>query len=177
LLFPQWLAKTMAMSRSARRPLGSLLPALALAAGLVGAASAQEPAGEPPAAEAPQGTPGEAPAQGAPAETAEGAERPSNAAFMQPLGRLANILGSMHFLRTLCGDEDGGVWRDKMNELIAAQRPNEADRRILIAQFNSGYRAFEATYRQCTPAADLATRRYLEEGASLSREIGVRYGN
>lgn len=169
---------TTGMSRPVR-PFGFLLPALALAAGLVsaGPAPAQEPAGEPPAAEAPPGTPGQPPAEGPPAEPVDGAERPSNAAFMQPLGRLANILGSMHFLRTLCGDEDGGVWRDKMNELIAAQRPNEADRRILVAQFNSGYRAFEATYRQCTPAADVATRRYLQEGASLSREIGVRYGN
>lgn len=109
----------------------------------------------------------------APAETV----RPSNAPFMAPLGRLSSILGSIHFLRTLCGDDDAGVWRDKMNELILAQRPNEADRRILIAQFNSGYRAFESTYRQCTDAAEIATRRYLEEGAALSRDVSARYGN
>ena len=140
----------------------------------------QEPEGDPALVEVEPGPPAEgaesATGQGPPAEGAP-TDRPSNAAFMQPLGRLANILGSMHFLRTLCGDDDGGIWRDKMNDIIVAQRPNEADRRILIAQFNSGYRAFEATYRQCTPAADVATRRYLEEGATLSREIGVRYGN
>lgn len=103
--------------------------------------------------------------------------RPSNAAFMQPLGRLANIMGSMHFLRGLCEADDAGLWRDKMNELIAAQNPNEADRRILIAQFNGGYRAFESTYRSCTPAASLAIRRYLDEGEQLSRDISARYGN
>lgn len=152
--------------------------ALALATGLWAMpAGAQEPEGDPPAVEAAETPPEATPAEGSAPDPANASERPSGAAFMQPLGRLANILGSMHFLRTLCGDEDGGVWRDKMNEIIAAQRPNEADRRILIAQFNAGYRAFEATYRQCTPAADVATRRYLEEGATLSREIGVRYGN
>lgn len=153
----------------ARPPLAALLTTLALALSL-GAAGAQAPAEpETPAETASEGTPGEA--------EAATVERPSGAAFMQPLGRLANILGSVHFLRTLCGDDDAGIWRDKMNELIAAQSPNEADRRILIAQFNGGYRAFESTYRQCTPAADVATRRYLEEGATLSRQISTRYGN
>jgi uncharacterized protein (TIGR02301 family) len=116
------------------------------------------------------------PAPEAPAE-AQGPVRPSGAAYMAPMGRLAGILGSVHFLRTLCGDENASVWREKMNELIEAQKPNEADRRILIAQFNGGYRAFESTYRQCTPAAEVATRRYLEEGATLSREISARFGN
>lgn len=103
--------------------------------------------------------------------------RPSNASFMQPLGRLANIMGSMHFLRGLCEAEDADLWRNKMDELISAQNPNEADRRILIAQFNGGYRAFESTYRSCTPAANLAIRRYLTEGEQLSRDISARYGN
>lgn len=111
----------------------------------------------------------------APAEQA--AVQPSNAPFMKPLGRLATILGSVHFLRTLCQDPNGVVWRDKMGELLEAQAPNEADRRILVAQFNQGYRAFESTYRRCTPAANLAVERYLAEGARLSREISARYGN
>ena len=102
---------------------------------------------------------------------------PSDAPYMRPMGRLAAILGSMHFLRTLCGDAEAGIWRDKMQELIAAQAPNEADRRRLVASFNSGYRAFESTYRHCTPAAQVAVSRYQSEGATLAREIGVRYGN
>lgn len=150
-----------------RRP---ILPALLLAPLILVAEPlgvwAQESGPAPAAPEEPAGEP-----------APEAGSRPSGAPFMQPLGRLANILGSVHFLRTLCGDEDAELWRTKMNEIIDAQNPNEADRRILIAQFNGGYRAFEATYRQCTPAAEVATRRYLEEGAALSREISVRYGN
>ena len=102
---------------------------------------------------------------------------PSDAPYMRPMGRLAAILGSMHFLRALCGDAEAGIWRDKMQALIVAQAPNEADRRRLVASFNSGYRAFESTYRHCTPAAQVAVSRYQSEGATLAREIGVRYGN
>ncbi|MCB8836031.1 TIGR02301 family protein [Aurantimonas sp. VKM B-3413] len=103
-------------------------------------------------------------------------QTPSNAPWMKPLSRLASILGSMHFLRKLCGAEDANVWRDDMSKLIAAQAPNEADKRQLIASFNSGYRAFESTYRKCTAAARTAVNRYQTEGAVLAREIGSRYG-
>jgi len=102
---------------------------------------------------------------------------PSNAPYMKPLGRLATLLGSMHFLRALCGDPNADVWRQKMSELLEAQSPGEADRRILVANFNQGYRAFESTYRQCTPAATVAIERYRKEGATLSREISARYGS
>lgn len=139
--------------------------AVALLAGasaaLSGASAQEKPAAEaPPAAQAPPA-----------------AVQPSNAPFMKPLGRLSMILGSVHFLRTLCGGEDAPVWRTKMDEILSAQAPNDADRRILVASFNNGYRAFESTYRKCTPAANAAVERYLTEGATLSREIGAKYGN
>jgi uncharacterized protein (TIGR02301 family) len=104
-------------------------------------------------------------------------ERPSGAAYMKPLGRLSSILGSVHFLRKLCGDGEADLWRNRMSELLTAQSPSTADRQILVAAFNSGYRAFESTYRKCTPAARVAVARYQEEGAVLSREISARYGN
>jgi uncharacterized protein (TIGR02301 family) len=111
------------------------------------------------------------------ATEAPATSRPSGAAFMKPLGRLSAILGSVHFLRTLCGDDKADVWRAKMGEILTAQAPNPADKEVLVAAFNSGYRAFESTYRKCTPAARVAVARYQEEGAVLSREISARYGN
>ncbi|WP_206453372.1 TIGR02301 family protein [Aurantimonas marina] len=110
-------------------------------------------------------------------ETAPATVAPIDAPYTKSLNRLASILGSMHFLRTLCNDPQASVWREKMRELIEAQAPNEADRRHLVASFNSGYRAFESTYRSCTPAARVAVNRYQGEGATLAREIGARYGN
>ncbi len=47
----------------------------------------------------------------------------------------------------------------------------------MIAGFNRGYSGFQQTYRTCTPAADVAIRRYLDEGAKLAREVTARYSN
>jgi uncharacterized protein (TIGR02301 family) len=47
----------------------------------------------------------------------------------------------------------------------------------MIAHFNRGYRTFQQSYRTCTPAADLAIRRYLEEGSKIAREVTARYSN
>ncbi|KQT88570.1 hypothetical protein ASG48_02370 [Aurantimonas sp. Leaf443] len=97
--------------------------------------------------------------------------------YLGPLGRLSSILGSVHFLRKLCGDPQADLWRDRMSALLEAQKPNDTDRRRLVASFNGGYRAFESTYRKCTPSARLAVNRYQSEGATLAREIAGRYGN
>jgi uncharacterized protein (TIGR02301 family) len=64
-----------------------------------------------------------------------------------------------------------------MQALIEAETPNGPRRDLLVASFNRGYRGFQQTYRTCTPAADLAIRRYLKEGAKLSRDITARYAN
>jgi uncharacterized protein (TIGR02301 family) len=102
---------------------------------------------------------------------------PSNAPFMKPLGRLATILGSVSFLRGICGDSNAGAWRERMNDLLRVQAPNAADKEILIASYNSGYRSFASVYRRCTPAARVAAARYQDEGSALSRDIATRYGN
>jgi uncharacterized protein (TIGR02301 family) len=47
----------------------------------------------------------------------------------------------------------------------------------MVASFNRGYRGFQQTYRSCTPAAEIAIRRYLDEGARISRDITARYAN
>jgi len=93
------------------------------------------------------------------------------------LQRLAEILGALQYLRTLCGANDGQAWRNEMQALIDAETPSGERRDRLVASFNHGYRGFQQTYRTCTPAADLAIRRYLEEGAKIARDITARYAN
>ena len=39
------------------------------------------------------------------------------------LMRLAEILGAVHYLRELCGADDGQYWRERMKELHAAHHP------------------------------------------------------
>jgi uncharacterized protein (TIGR02301 family) len=99
------------------------------------------------------------------------------APFDNDLERLAEILGALHYLRAVCKSDEGQKWRDQMQALIDAEAPDGERRRKIVASFNRGYRGFQQTYRTCTPAADLAIRRYLEEGATIARDITARYGN
>lgn len=98
------------------------------------------------------------------------------APFEPGLMRLAEVLGSLHFLRNLCG-EPGTKWREEMEKLIAAENPDPARKARLIANFNRGYRSFEGSYTRCTASATAAIDRYMKEGEALSRDIAVRYGN
>jgi uncharacterized protein (TIGR02301 family) len=99
------------------------------------------------------------------------------APFDADLQRLAEILGALHYLRAVCGANEGQKWRNEMQALVDAETTSGERRRKIIANFNRGYRGFQQTYRTCTPAADLAIRRYLDEGAKISREITARYAN
>ena len=99
------------------------------------------------------------------------------APFDNDLQRLAEILGALHYLRAVCGANEGQKWRDQMQSLIDTETTDGNRRRKIVASFNRGYCGFEQTYRSGTPAADLAIRRYLEEGAKISRDITARYAN
>jgi uncharacterized protein (TIGR02301 family) len=97
--------------------------------------------------------------------------------YDRDLQRLSEILGALHFLRGVCGSNEGQKWRTEAQALIDAEAPSGARRDQMIASFNRGYRSFQQSYRTCTPAADFAIRRYLEEGAKIAREITARYAN
>ena len=86
------------------------------------------------------------------------------------LQRLSEILGALHFLRGICGSNEGQKWRNEAQALIDAEAPNGERHDRMVASFNRGYRS-------CTPAADFAIRRYLEEGAKIARDITARYAN
>jgi uncharacterized protein (TIGR02301 family) len=97
--------------------------------------------------------------------------------YDRDLQRLSEILGSLHFLRGICGSNEGQKWRNEAQALIDAEAPVGERHEQMIASFNRGYRAFQQSYRTCTPAADFAIRHYLEEGAKIAREITARYAN
>jgi uncharacterized protein (TIGR02301 family) len=99
------------------------------------------------------------------------------APFQADLERLSEILGALHYLRAICGSNEGQKWRNEMQALVDTEAPNGDRRSRMIANFNRGYRGFQQAYRTCTPAADLAIRRYLDEGAKISREVTARYAN
>ena len=93
------------------------------------------------------------------------------------LQRLAEILGTLQYLRTICHANDGQKWRNQMQGLLDAEAPDGERHRKIVASFNRGYQGFQQTYRTCTPAADLVIRRYLDEGFRIARDITARYAN
>jgi uncharacterized protein (TIGR02301 family) len=99
------------------------------------------------------------------------------APFDGDLQRLAEILGTLHYLRGICGTNEGPKWRNQMQALIDAETPSGDRRARMIAGFNRGYNGFQQTYRTCTPAASVAIRRYIEEGSKISRDLTARYAN
>lgn len=99
-----------------------------------------------------------------------------DAPYESGLLRLAELLGSIHYLRALCGAEDGSIWRDQMSALVEAEGDDDARRHKLVASFNRGYRSFASVYRECTPSARQAVEGYVAEGAALANDITARYG-
>ena len=96
--------------------------------------------------------------------------------YDEQLLRLSEILGSMHYLRTLCGSSEGSLWRDQMQGLLTSEQPDPDRRARFVDRFNRGYASFRAVYRTCTLAATAAIDRYMEEGARLARDVIARYG-
>lgn len=104
-----------------------------------------------------------------------GARAASTVPYDDKLMRLAEVLGSIHYLRNICGEESN-QWRDQMETLLATENPEPLRRARLIARFNRGYRSFDSVYVSCTEQALEAVERYMAEGLSLTREINSRYG-
>lgn len=84
------------------------------------------------------------------------------------LMRLSEILGAVHYLRELCGANDGQLWRDRMRELMEAEGSTALRRARLTRSFNNGYRSYSRTYSSCTAPAQTAINRFLTEGAELA---------
>lgn len=108
--------------------------------------------------------------------TAAAPSQATDAPFEPGLLRLAEILGSLHFLETLCGTAEAD-WRKEMETLLAAENPVPERRERFIASFNDGFRAFARTYSSCTPSATAAIALYRKEGETLARTVLSRYGN
>lgn len=97
-------------------------------------------------------------------------KRPYDADLM----RLTEILGAVHYLRAICGSDDGTRWRDQMQAIINAEGSTTLRRVNLTQRFNKGYRSYQRTYRTCTPSAETAVMRFIEEGAALAQKLGTK---
>ena len=94
----------------------------------------------------------------------QGADKPYDDRLM----RLSEILGAVHYLRELCGANEGQAWRDRMRELLDAEGASALRRARLTRSFNQGYYGYSKTHKVCTPTAQTAINRFLSEGAQLA---------
>jgi len=122
-------------------------------------ASAPAPPARPPSTQAPAPPPPP--------------ERPPP--YEPQLLRLAELLGSLAYLRDLCGLGDSAEFRAKMAALLDAESL-EQRRNLLAGAYNKGFRDYATSYRVCGPAANAVIERYLNETARLAADLASRYG-
>jgi uncharacterized protein (TIGR02301 family) len=96
---------------------------------------------------------------------------PDDRPYDNKLMRLAEILGAVHYLRELCGANEGQLWRDQMREILKNEGTTAVRRAKLVNSFNDGYRGYRRTYRTCTQSATLATTRFSTEGAQIAASL------
>jgi uncharacterized protein (TIGR02301 family) len=96
--------------------------------------------------------------------------------YEKDLLRLAEVMGSLAFLRALCNASDAPEWPKRMQALLETEGTTPGRKERLAGAYNRGYRGFAITYRICTASAAEATARYLKEGETLSRGIAGRFG-
>jgi len=96
---------------------------------------------------------------------------PDDRPYDGKLMRLAEILGAIHYLRELCGAQEGQLWRDQMKEILKNEGSTAVRRAKLVNSFNDGYRGYRRTYRTCTQSATLATARFSTEGAQIAASL------
>ena len=102
------------------------------------------------------------------------AAAPDTRPYDEQLLRLAEILGSIHYLRELCSANDGQLWRSHMREILEAEGTSALRKARLTRSFNQGYRSYSRTHTTCTPSAQTAISRFLLEGAEISEQVVKR---
>jgi uncharacterized protein (TIGR02301 family) len=110
-------------------------------------------------------------------------------AYEPQLLRLSEIMGSLAYLQTICAEQappapvnaqsgattEDAPWRDRMETLMTAEDAGPARREKLAGAYNRGWQGYQYSYRMCTPNAQLARRRFLDEGARLAHDVSTQY--
>lgn len=126
-------------------------------------AQARRPAQPPP--------PQQKPADPAPPES----ESPAPA-YEPQLLQLAEIIGSLSYLRTLCETREAKDWRERMAALLESEGGTPPRRERLANAYNRGFRAYSATHRTCSEGSQEASARLAQEGEKLAKALAGRFG-
>jgi uncharacterized protein (TIGR02301 family) len=91
--------------------------------------------------------------------------------FGRQVQDLAEILGQVHYMRSLCAEGEDMVWRDAMMELIRLEEPSQNERREMTRRFNQGYHAARDRFPECDVQARREMEKLAAEGARLSARL------
>lgn len=92
--------------------------------------------------------------------------------YQQQLSDLATVLGGAHYLRILCQGRGDQRWRDYMQGVINHE---PAQRGVLIANFNSGYRDQETRYPVCDRDAQQSEAELRARGLRIANGLSARH--
>lgn len=111
------------------------------------------------------------------------AAKPEPAVHVEPpvpyepqLLKLAEIMGSLAYLRTICAGKEAAQWRARMAALLEAEGRTAQRRERLTGAYNRGFRAYAVTHRSCGDGSQEASTRLAGEGERLARILAGRYG-
>ncbi|CAN7172132.1 TIGR02301 family protein [Bosea sp. LjRoot237] len=90
--------------------------------------------------------------------------------------KLAEIIGSLAYLRTLCETREAQDWRERMAALLESEGRSPQRRERLASAYNRGYRAYSATHRTCSDGSQEASARLAVEGEKLAKALASRFG-
>jgi uncharacterized protein (TIGR02301 family) len=102
-------------------------------------------------------------------------QQPQNQAspeYESNVKNLAFVMGSLHFLRTTCGDANDQTWRLNMQSLLDREGAPGAPLRVgMINAFNDGFSEHKGRFPSCSAAAQSAQKSLGRRGALLSRSL------
>jgi len=95
----------------------------------------------------------------------------SQAGLMSGLVRLAEILGSVHHLREVCGADEGALWRNKMIDMMNVASLDTEARQRMISHFNDAYYQARSMFPECSRSAAAKSNALFDEGRRLAASL------
>jgi uncharacterized protein (TIGR02301 family) len=87
------------------------------------------------------------------------------------LMRLAEILGSVHHLRDVCGANDGLLWRNKMIDMMNVAKLDPKQRKAMISHFNDAFYDARTRFPHCTSDAAKRANSLFNEAHHLAERL------
>ncbi|MFM9975819.1 MAG: TIGR02301 family protein, partial [Beijerinckiaceae bacterium] len=96
-------------------------------------------------------------------------------AYEPDMLRLAEVLGTLSYLTTLCVQSGSESWQQRMTQLLDAEGTTPQRKERLAGAYNRGYIGHQPAHRVCSERSRLVIDRLLEQGQKITRDLATRY--